>query len=602
MSLQGTASDADGSIDAQSWSQTSGPTVTLAGGNTLTPTFQSPDVSGSVDLVFSLTVTDDDGATAADSVTITVAEATAALSGRVRFEQVTFSPTVGNGLDYTNIVAVPARGVTVQLIDASDRMSVLASTAADASGDFAFSTVPGQSVFLRARAELVRSGSPGWNFRVVDNTSPGAPAVEALYVLDGPDFTTQTGQVQNLTAGSGWGGSSYTAERAAGPFSIIDAVYESVELILSADPSAQFAPLDIHWSPENRPIVGDETQGEITTSFFRVGSNNDGIFLLGAADSDSDEYDQHVISHEWSHYYEQFLARSDSLGGAHAPSDQLDLRLAFGEGLGNAFAGMIQGDPSYRDSFGAGQAQDFEINVEGSGPGPHQGGINPGWFNEESAGEILWDLFDASNADCACDTLSYGFGPIHSVMTNSYAETEPLTSIFAFIAALKNQEPGDALAIDMLVADQQIDAISDPWGSGELTNSGSPPNGDILPVYKPIQSNGAAVNVCSLDSAAAFANGRGLGARQFLRLDAIASGTHTVSATVTSAPAGRTTNPNIVLHRRGFLAAATGPGDTTESLAQSLAAGSSYVIEVFEASNARGAGIGRVCMDVTVTN
>lgn len=602
VSLQGSANDADGTVASQSWTQTAGPMVTLAGADTLTATFQSPDVNGSADLDFELRITDDDGATATDSVTITVAEATAALSGKVQFEQVGFSAAAGNGLDYDNIVLAPARGITVQLIDAGDRSSILGSSVTDAAGDFQFSVVPGQSVFLRARAELMRSGSPAWAFRVVDNTSAGAPAVEALYVLDGPDFTTQSGQTQNLTAASGWGGTSYTGQRAAGPFSIIDALYDAVQLVIATDPLVQFPPLDVHWSVNNRPASGDETQGDIRTTFFRTGSANDGIFVLGAENSDSDEYDQHVISHEWTHYYEAFLSRSDSLGGTHSLADQLDLRLAFSEGFANAVAGMIQGGPSYRDSFGAQQGQDFELNVEGTGAGPNQGGINPGWFNEESAQEIVWDLFDTDDSDCACDTLSFGFAPIHSVMTGAYLDAEPLTSIFSFVAALKDQEPGDGLAIDALVSDQEIDPVSDPWGSSELTNSGNPANGDILPVYKHILSGASAVNVCSLDSAAAFANGRGLGARQFLRLDVSTTAEHTITATVTSAPAGRTPNPDIALHRRGFISAALGPGDTTESLSENLIAGRSYVIEVFDASNDRGAGIGRVCMDITVTN
>jgi VCBS repeat-containing protein len=54
------------------WQQTAGPTVTLNGANTATPSFVAPNVTVMTRLVFALTVTDDLGATASDTVIVTV--------------------------------------------------------------------------------------------------------------------------------------------------------------------------------------------------------------------------------------------------------------------------------------------------------------------------------------------------------------------------------------------------------------------------------------------------------------------------------------------------------------------------------------------------
>ena len=54
----------------------------------------------------------------------------------------------------------------------------------------------------------------------------------------------------------------------------------------------------------------------------------------------TDEYDDHVVVHEWAHYFEANFSRSDSIGGDHASDNVLDIRLAFGEGFGNAYSAM----------------------------------------------------------------------------------------------------------------------------------------------------------------------------------------------------------------------------------------------------------------------
>ncbi|KXI27250.1 PKD domain-containing protein [Paraglaciecola hydrolytica] len=66
------SSDSDGSIASYVWSQTSGEAVTLSNAAVASPTFTSPTLIAAATLTFQLAVTDNDGATASDSVSISV--------------------------------------------------------------------------------------------------------------------------------------------------------------------------------------------------------------------------------------------------------------------------------------------------------------------------------------------------------------------------------------------------------------------------------------------------------------------------------------------------------------------------------------------------
>jgi hypothetical protein len=109
--LDGSASsDVDGSIATYSWQQLSGPAVALSDASSASPTFVAPDPgSGSVDLVFELTVTDDAGAPASDAVQIE-AWSSEALSFRDDFS----SNTTG---DYTRTLIAPAKGTGTFVYD-----------------------------------------------------------------------------------------------------------------------------------------------------------------------------------------------------------------------------------------------------------------------------------------------------------------------------------------------------------------------------------------------------------------------------------------------------------------------------------------------------
>jgi hypothetical protein len=72
--INASASDSDGTVESYSWTQTSGTNVSLVNPNSATASFTAPETNGEseIQLSFQVTVTDDKGASATDSVSITV--------------------------------------------------------------------------------------------------------------------------------------------------------------------------------------------------------------------------------------------------------------------------------------------------------------------------------------------------------------------------------------------------------------------------------------------------------------------------------------------------------------------------------------------------
>ncbi len=72
VTLDASASTDDAAVTAFSWTQVSGPAVTLTGADTATPTFTAPEVDAETVLVFEVTVSDAEGETATAMVAVTV--------------------------------------------------------------------------------------------------------------------------------------------------------------------------------------------------------------------------------------------------------------------------------------------------------------------------------------------------------------------------------------------------------------------------------------------------------------------------------------------------------------------------------------------------
>lgn len=575
---------------------TTGPTVTCTNGGSFSgDTFTAPRTGLNTTSICTASAGDAVGNIGTGTLTVTVNQAPPSgdvnVTGVITFDRVPFN-TATNGLNYNAISQDPARGITVEAINAAG--TVLQSDVTDVAGAYEFTIAPNTDMRVRAKAEMVQTTGAQWDVQVVDNTSSGA-----LYSIAGSLLNVGTlDTARNLNAGSGWGGNSYIGTRAAAPFAILNPIYDALKKFEAIDSAVVFPAVDFNWSVNNRPTTRttpiDYQSGAIrTSSYVKNSAFPDGaIFILGDDNSDTDEYDDHVVVHEWGHYFEDKLSRSDSLGGLHSRGERLDPRVALGEGFGNALSGMITDDPFYRDSLGVMQSSGFEIDVERNDNSPE------GWFNEGSVQSILYDIYDS--VDDGADSLSLGLGPIYGALTSDNYKTQPLfTTIFSVMDEIKNLESGSAAGINALSAGQSISGTGQD-GAGETNNGGTATE---LPVYKTALVNGAAVRVCSSGSAAPETNPtlyNKLGNRDYVKFNVSLAGVHTLRMVRVSGASSR--DPDFVIFKNSAVVAIaeSAPSDS-EVISLNLTPGE-HVVDTYDLLNvALGGTPGQACYNFNVT-
>ena len=520
--LDGTGSgDPDGDSLSYAWVQIGTPAVSLSGADTPAPSFTAPDVTpgNPVTLTFELTVGDGTD-TDVDTVDVTVSEqlSMVGVSGEVSYERPT--PNSGcRGFNFNSITEMPVRRATVILLDAAD--NVLATTTSDDGGNYSFSNVNANTdVRVRVRAELVQTTGPRtYEVYVRDNTSNTGVPLDSrpVYDVDFPLFNTgvQDNAGRNFIATTGWD----TAQneypdgsiRQAAPLAILDAFLEGVMLIESVDPSVDMGRIDGFWSVNNSWVdEGDDVDnGELITAFYTSdpdgGARNPSLFLRGDAvgrfptsNINTDEFDYGVIVHEWAHFFEDELARSDSIGGTHFIPGTVEARVAFGEGWANAIAAIASDRPVTCDTAAPANSG-FDLDVE------NFDADRQGFFNEMSVATFLYDLVD-TNAD-GSDNDSIGFRPIYETMTADgfQKDTEAFTTLFSFgTYLLQNVDPADVAFVESQLRRENVDTAGlDIWATNQTTAPATWSNGrsvrDLLPLYTELTPGAAAVNLCVND-------------------------------------------------------------------------------------------------------
>jgi len=504
-----------------------------------------------------------------DGSPLVLANGELSISGTVTFDRIGVNPN-GIGLDHDNVKISPARQVWVKAIGPCNE--VVTSTTTNDEGEYLLTNLPENTeIKIRVYSLMQKEGTGGWDLRVQDNTNN-----DAIYVLEGSLVSTgTTDSRRSLHAASGWNDAvgAYTSTRAAAPFAILDSIYSAMKKVINVDAKATFPRLLINWSVNNIAAGNGSEEGladgQIITSHY---DGDEKLYILGDANSDTDEFDDHIMIHEWAHYFESTFSRSDSIGGAHTEGDILDIRVAFGEGWGNAFSAIATDNPIYFDTLGYAQSQGWSMDIESSRK------VEPGWYSEGSIQRIIYDLYDEHDDDG--DQLFLGFEPIYDVLTGPQKTTKAFTSIFTFMTALKEQEPADRSKIDAILASESIGSIDDIYGN------------EFYPLYLDL-SVGKVSNVCT---STRFGIGNKLDNHRYLRFTLDDDDQYTIRMVQTN---GNRSDPDFMLFKSvpfEPLAISDRSAYQVEESSYALSAGE-YLLDITDYN-----GLSAPCFDVVVDN
>lgn len=484
-----------------------------------------------------------------------------------------------NRIDYTSGSVLPARGITVQLLDSLD--TVLSSSKTNNSGAYSFSSVSVSGSFkIRMVAELKSTSSPIMDITVRNATA--GTTVGSIYTVSSSSVTASTctsSCTVNVTATHPTFNTT-ASSNASGPFAILDVVKRGVDKVLTVDGSTTFPTLSIK--------TNDSTDG----SYFTQSSSTCGtgvpncIVLLGNEFSDPDHFDTAVIAHEFTHYLEGALSRSDSIGGSHSTNDYLEPRVAYGEGLGNAMGGIINDSKDYRDSTYSGG---FSFDLE---TGTH---TTKGFYSESSVQSVIWDLYDSvsDSKNSQTDNLSMTFAQIWAAVT-SLKNVDSITHFHEFAKSLKSANSGSSSAITAIMAmesiatdeasETNVASVASAGGAASHTCTGGSSGYAYTPLILSVTADTGdltGLNSSQFCGLTSYANNKLFGSR-FYKITPAISGTLSVAVTD-----GQTDQESIVvfLTRRGVSVSGSDtsiPSASAGTITRnfSVTSGNIYILEI----------------------
>jgi Family of unknown function (DUF5719) len=338
------------------------------------------------------------------------------------------------GLDLNHPVMVPIRNARIEVFSRSSQ-SVVAVSETDSRGQFSAPVPFDPNLTVR-----VISGLRSSDLRVADNTNRNQ-----LYAIS-VDFDGRDARLDLLLADT---------SRLSGAFNILETIQRANDTLkTAADPNIVPPAPTILWSTRNWAGRGNinYAQGQIGTTTFNV-VNNTAVVLGDRNDhgneSDSDEFDDAVIIHEYAHLLAVMFSRDDSPGGSHMLGDMLDPRVAWSEGWANFFSSVVRNDPIWRDSRGPNGVNILRYDLEDNVPA----GDRPGYWSEASVDTILWDLYD--DHDDGADDVQYPFAEIWKAFVE--LRNDRFVYLPYFLEHFINDNPSTADAIRNIVQSRSID-------------------------------------------------------------------------------------------------------------------------------------------------
>jgi hypothetical protein len=337
--------------------------------------------------------------------------------GTVRYEKIRDRhPTTGAaGLQVSTPEVRPVAGARVELV--SESGETLAKTQTDAAGNYRLPWTGDPKV------AFVRVHAAAENVVVVDYFDE-----KTIYSISTQPWKLPEGETRkDLIAKD--------ADRASGPFNMLEAVSMGNRLLRSAEPNLRLPTATICWTTRHR-------EG---TSYF-VRARNE-ICILGDRSVDSDEFDDCIVLHEYGHFVLANLSQDDSKGGSHS-SDRLDPRVAWSEGWGSFFACAALGDSRYIDT-GVDPVRGSGARVEYDVATLRTNGERIGFANEKTVARVLWGIF-AGNQEKTRKAL--GFKPIWSILrSKAWAERPAYRTLLDFCDAFREANAQDAAPMRALL-------------------------------------------------------------------------------------------------------------------------------------------------------
>lgn len=351
------------------------------------------------------------------------------IDGRAFYQKIEVTDT---GLDLNRRIMVPIRNARVEVVDASSG-SLISVSETDIDGRFN-ALVPQSAVTIRVLSRLRNT-----DLRVVDNTNGNQ-----LYTIS-TDFDIRE-RSQALIVDT---------TRASGAFNILEMIQRGNDLVRLADPRIITPTPAIQWSVRN-------TAPRATA--FGVTSNT--AWIRGDRATDSDEFDDAVIIHEYAHILAARFSRDDSPGGMHGIGDSLDPRLAWSEGWANFFSSAARSDAVYRDSMvSANGSGIYRFDIEDNRPPTDK----PGYDSEASIHSLLWDLFDAQSD--VGDTVQYPFAVIWDALTD--LRNDRFVYLPYFLERFLTRNPSETDSVRAMVLTRSIDfqpnvrpSVTNPFPKG----------------------------------------------------------------------------------------------------------------------------------------